>query len=264
MPEENPTTPTETPVIGGTILTLPCGYVRDGALYKEVEIIPMTGLTRKALAREDTRNNAAKVSDIIISHCLKRIGPFTSITSKVLADLVIGDRDFLILEIRRISMGDTITTNIVCGACKAKIDALFKISDLKVIRVYEGDEKPIIEEGNIIFRLNTKKFKAKCRFPKGSDQALIMPDATKNPVAASYGLYTACLLEWNDKKGPFETSLFESFPLDIIDEFEEEFMAIQPGPVMSQDASCPSCGASVDFTFRGSDFLFRVSKRGSS
>ncbi len=265
MSEESlsPTIP-ETPVIGGTILSLPCGYVRDGILYKEVEIVPMTGLTRKAIARDDTRNNATRVSDIIISHCLKRIGPFTSITSKVLADLVIGDRDFLILEIRRVSMGNAITTNLVCGECKAKIDASFKISDLKVIRVYEGDEKPVIEDGNIVFALDTTKFKARCRFPKGSDQALIMMDAAKNPVAASYGLYTACLLQWNDKKGPFETLFFESLPLDVIDEFEEKFMAVQPGPVMSQDASCPSCGASVDFTFRGSDFLFRVPKRGSS
>jgi hypothetical protein len=266
MSEENPTTSIpDTPVIAGTELKLPCGYFRDGKLHKDVEIVPMTGLTRKAIAREDTRNNPIKVTDIILSHCLKRIGPFTSITSRVLADLVIGDRDFLLLEIRRNSMGDGITTNIECGKCNAKVEALFKISDLEVIRAYEKEgEKPSDQDGNLTFWLDTNKFKALCRFPKGADQALIMPNATKNPIAASYGLYAACLLEWNDKKAPFDPTFFDTLSLDIIDEFEDKFMAIQPGPVMMQEASCPSCGASIDFTFRGSDFLFRVPKRGKS
>lgn len=265
MSEDNPATSTETPVVEGTLLKLPCGYFRDGELHKDVEVVPMTGLTRKAIAREDTRNNAIKVTDIILSHCIKRIGPHSIITAKVLNDLVIGDRDFLVLEIRRISMGDTITTHIECDKCNAKVEALFKISEVEVIRMFEDEEetsKPATQDGNLIFHLKGKGFQSTCRFPKGSDQALIMPNATKNPVAATYGLYTSCLLEWNDKKGPFAASFFESLSLDVIDEFEEGFMAIQPGPIMTQEASCPSCGASIDFTFKGSDFLFRVPKRG--
>jgi hypothetical protein len=262
MSEESPTTSApETPPINGTVVRLPCGYLRDGHLHRDAEIIPMTGLTRKAIAREDTRNNPIKVTDIILSHCLKRIGPHTSITSKLLGDLVIGDRDFLILEIRRVSMGDVITANVECDSCKAKVEVRFNLNEIEMVKM--GDEKDYpIQNGNLTMAVKGTRFEAVCRFPKGVDQELIMPGAAKNPVAASYGLYVACLLEWNGQKGPFEASFFESLPLSDIDEFEEDFMAHQPGPIMKQEASCPQCGASIDFTFRGSDFLFRAPKRG--
>jgi len=262
MPEDNPTTPApDAPPVNGIVVSLPCGYLRDGRVHREAEIVPMTGLTRKAIAREDVRNNPIKVTDVILSHCLKRVGDATSITSRLLGDLVIGDRDFLILEIRRVSMGEAIVANVECDSCKAKVEVTFHIKEIETIRL--GDPKDYPErDGSLTFAVRGDGFEAVSRFPKGADQALIMPGATKNPVAASYGLYAACLLEWNGKRGPFDTAFFESLPLSVLDVFEEEFMALQPGPVMKQDASCPSCWASIDFTFRGSDFLFRVPKRG--
>jgi hypothetical protein len=189
------------------------------------------------------------------------VGPYTSISSRLLGDLVLGDRDFLVLEVRRISMGDIINVTIECGACHAKVDVKFNIDEIEVIKLEKMEDYPE-RDGNITFKINKPKFTAICRFPKGSDQELIMPGAKKNPVAATYGLYTACLLEWNDKKGPFDSTYFDSLPINIIDEFEEEFMNIQPGPVMKQDATCPACNGSIDFSFKGSDFLFRVPKRG--
>lgn len=262
MPEENPTTPTsDTPPINGTVVRLPCGYLRDGDLHRDAEIVPMTGLTRKAIARDDIRNNPIKVTDIILSHCLKRVGPHTSISSRLLGDLIVGDRDFLILEIRRVSMGDTVMANVECDACKAKVEVKFKLDEIEIVKLGDQKDYPVVD-GNLTLRVKGTRFESVCRFPKGSDQDLIMAGVNKNPVAATYGLYVACLVEWNGKRGPFEGSFFENLPLSDIDEFEEEFMSHQPGPIMKQEASCPQCGASIDFTFRGSDFLFRVPKRG--
>jgi len=261
--EATPTSPTpegDGPFVEGEPVDLPCGYLRDGTVHKDARIVPMTGLTRKAIAKDSVRNNPIKVTDIILSHCLKTVGPH-AVTSRMLSELVIGDRDFLVLEIRRISMGDIINAGVECGECKAKVDVQFDIKELEVIRLGDPSDYPVID-GEMTYDLKGDGFTAKCRFPKGKDQELIMGMANKNPVAASYGLYLACLLEWNGKKGPFDSEFFEAFPVRTIDAFEDEFMTFQPGPVMKMDASCPACGSSIDFTFRGSDFLFRAPKRG--
>lgn len=253
----------EGPVIAGTVVNLPCGYLKEGKLHREAEIVPMTGLTRKAIGKETVRNNPIQVTDIILSHCLKRIGPFSFASARLLGDLIIGDRDFLLFEIRRISMGDTITANIECPNedCKAKVEVKFSINEIEMVKLGNEAEYPVVD-GNLTFKVRGTGFEAVCRFPRGSDQGLLLPNANKNPVAATYGLYTACLLEWNEKKGPFDSSFFDALPLSVIDEFEEGFMSIQPGPIMKQEAACPACRGAIDFTFKGSDFLFRAPKRG--
>jgi len=276
MPEEetptpeSPQLPTQPPpaaegaFVEGEAVTLPCGYLRDEKVHQDARIIPMTGLTRKAIAKDSVRNNPIKVTDIILSHCLKSIGPYV-VTSRVLAELVIGDRDFLILEIRKISMGTTITAGVTCETCDAKVDIKFNIDEIEVIRLVDplGESSKIkVEDGELVYPLSGKGFSSVCRFPKGKDQELIMQMAQKNPVAASYGLYVACLREWEGKKGPFEAAFFDELSLTKIDAFEDEFMAFQPGPIMKMEAPCPSCSSDIDFTFRGSDFLFRAPKRG--
>ena len=259
--EATPTTSEgDGPFVEGISVSLPCGYLRDGEVHRECRIVPMTGLTRKAIARDDVRNNPIKVTDIILSHCLKSVGPY-NVTSRMLSEMVIGDRDHLLLEIRKESMGPTITAGVSCGTCGAKVDVKFDIGEIEKIVIEDPSVMEVVN-GEMSYRLKGEGFNALCRFPKGKDQELIMQVANKNPIAASYGLYVACLLEWGDKKGPFEASFFEDLPLKVIDAFEDAFMSFQPGPIMKLEAPCPSCSADIDFTFRGSDFLFRAPKRG--
>jgi len=259
QPTPTPSADPDGPFIEGDPVTLPCGFFRDGKVHTDARIAAMTGLTRKAIAKDDVRNNPIRVTDVILSHCLKSVGPYTAI-NKILPDLVIGDRDHLILEIRRISMGDEVSAGVECGECKAKVDLKFNLDELEMVKLDPEDYSVV--DGEMTYRLNGKNFNALCRFPKGKDQGLVLQMANKNPVAASYGLYVACLLEWGDKKGPFETSFFEGLSVRVIDEFEDAFMSFQPGPIMKMDAPCPACSANIDFTFRGSDFLFRAPKRG--
>jgi hypothetical protein len=247
-----------------TVVELPAGIWHKGQAHRDVEITPMTGLTRKAIARKEARANPSKVTDIILGQCIKRIGPFTHINNKVLENLVLGDKDFLLLEIRRVSMGDTFKSNVTCASCKSDIEVTFHIDELEVIRANEGDYEVI--DGQRVFRVQNEKLKidAVLRYPIGSDQEALVGVSDRNPVEANFKLYAECMLQWAGEEGPFRSTFFERMPVMILDEFEDLFTKAQPGPVFEQSVGCPSCSANIEFTFEGSDFLFRPPKRGKT
>jgi hypothetical protein len=263
----------------GVSVTLPCGILKDKQIHRDAEIVPMTGLTRKSIAREEVRNNPIKTTDIILSHCLKRVGPVTAISPRFLSDMLIGDRDFLLLEIRRISMGDSIKSRVTCGECKNSIDITFKLDELETIHLKEGFEiveKIQLAEGMLempdgirVFRVDVpasaahKGVAAKFRYPNGGDQAIVIEHIRKNPIAANYKLYSACLVEWNGEVGPFRETFFDSEPVTLLDAFENKFNDALPGPILDQKVPCPVCQTPIEMSFQGSDFLFHLPRRGN-
>lgn len=261
MPEANPGTEAQA-VIPGKTITLPSGILRDGKVHREAEIIPMTGLTRKSIAREDVRTNASKVTDVILLQCVKKIGPVTAITNKLIGELLLGDRDALLLEIRRVSMGDIVTATVECDGCQNKIEVKFNLDEIVTTELKEGTFE--IKDGQRVFRVQNAalQINALFRFPKGEDQQAILPFLQKNPVDANFRLYALCLMEWNGKVGPFDGGFFERLPVSVLDAVDDQFSEVQPGPDLRQNVSCPVCTKDIEMTFQGSDFLFRLPKRG--
>lgn len=248
----------------GKTVQLPCGYLtKDGTIIREAEIVAMTGLTRKSIAREDIRSNSAKVTDVILLQCLKRIGSVALINNKIINELILGDRDFLLLEIRRLSLGDKITANTECGGCKKKLDVVFSVNDIPVTGLKDGSFE--IRDGVRVFRIQNEvpHVDAVLRFPRGEDQQVYLPTISKNPIEANFKLYAACMVEWDGKPGPFRPDFFERLPVNVLDVLDGGFSENQPGPDLRQNVSCPECAADIELTFEGSDFLFRPRKRGT-
>jgi hypothetical protein len=246
----------------GAVVELPGGLWHKGEIHRSAEIVPMTGMTRKAIARKEARANPSKITDTILRQCVKRIGPFEHINNNILDNLILGDRDFLMLEIRRISMGDTFKANVTCKSCNSDIEVTFHIDELEVIRTKDSDKEEL--EGKRVYHIEDEELRidAVMRYPVGKDQEILTSGMDRNPVDATFKLYAACMVRWNGDEGPFRSSLFEQMPVRVLDAFEDHFSMAQPGPVFEQSVNCPVCSAGINFTFEGSDFLFRPPKRG--
>jgi len=243
---------------GGIVVSLPCGVVKDGRIYRDAEIVTMGGHTRMSIARKGVREDFQKVSDIVLRQCLRRVGPFRMESAKAINRMTLGDRDFALMEIRRASMGDELRAIPTCVGCKKKIQVTFKFDEIEVIRLEQDDFE--IHDDQLCFRIESRDpvISALCRFPIGEDQPLVMPFVEQNPVEAQYRLQAACLIEHNGQKGPFDHHFFERLPTRELDEFARLFVAHKPGPVFEQKVTCPTpgCGADIEFTFESSDFLF--------
>jgi hypothetical protein len=250
----------------GVVVELPCGYYRDGVLHKHAEFVPMDGGVRKAISKKGVRDDFAKVTDIVLQQCVRRVGSYETTNPKTLGGVLLGDRDFLQMEIRRESMSDKLRAVVTCGACRKKIEVTFLLDEINVTRLEEGDFEIIDDALCFRIRSTDPKLDAICRYPVGTDQETIVEFLDRNPTDAMYRLYTSCLLEWNGKPGPFDPYFLDTQPVKLIDEFSRQFADKKPGPIFDQKVPCPNkdCGTDIEFTFEGSDFFFPLPTRGKT
>jgi len=245
-------------------ITLPCGLFHEDKLHKDAEIIPMTGKVRKLIARPEVRQNPAKVIDTLLSECLYSVGPITRIRRDVIDRLFLGDRDFLIMEIRKISLGKIVTAQLQCS-CGAKLAVAIDLEREVPIKTVESVKDLKIDENSITFVVENEELNinAVFRLPTGVDQHAIAPLYRKNPIAANYALYQLCLLEWNGKpKNELLPEFFDTLSLRVIDHIDEIFMENMPGPDMRVPVDCIECGNELMVSMESSDFLFRTQKTG--
>lgn len=248
----------------GIVVELPCGFVFEGKRHLYAEFVPMSGKVRRAISKKSVRDDFVKVSDIVLRMCVKRFGPVETTSAKTLQQATLGDRDYLLMEIRRESMSEELRAIVQCQSCRKQIQVTFHLDEIEVVKLKEGGFE--IHDGRLCFRIQSTEHRldALCQFPIGENQGLIVDYLDENPTDAQYRLYAACLLDFNGQKGPFDTYFFDELPVAQIDEFTRQFAAKKPGPVFEQKVSCPSagCGADIAFTFEGSDFFFPLPTRG--
>lgn len=250
-------------------LQLPCGLGPDkeGRIQREAEIAPMTGLVRKNIARPEIRSNFGKVVDAVLLPCLKRVGTIEKVDRRVLDKLLTGDRDFLLLEIRKLSLNEKVRATMKCGACNEKVDITFDLTKVPVRRLPDkGDGIEIVGTERVFtidwtFVDERASFTAKFRFPNGADQIEAAQLSTRNPVEANYKMYGRCLHEWNGQPATqVSPTLFDDLPLPILDQIDRAFRERMPGPDLDQPVTCALCGEDNRLDLSTSDFLFPAAR----
>jgi hypothetical protein len=115
------------------VFTLPCGYLdSEGVLHTEVLVNEITGREEDMLAGNKVPDQK-KMSQLITA-CVGRIGSITE-RSKIAAaipDMLIGDRIFLLLAIRRTSLGDNYPYADQCPSCKQESLMSINLGELEV------------------------------------------------------------------------------------------------------------------------------------
>ena len=251
------------PIAGVTVVELPCGYLLDGKLHTSAEIVPMTGMVRKMIARPETRQNPAKVIDTLLLQCVKSIGPVSRVKKDVTDRLFLADREFLVLAIRKASLGNTVTTNLQCESCNAKMTITVDLTREVPVKKLK-DVEHTIEDGLVVFSIqdDSKGIDVKFRLPIGEDQHALSSLYRKNPIEANYALYQRCIISWNGAPAnELDPRLFDTLPLPTIDFIDAAFMEAMPGPDMRVPIDCIECGREMILSMESSDFLFPLPKR---
>lgn len=176
------------------------GYTdENGTLHKTFTLREMNGADEEAVNRSDIKTNGAKVSTTLLARCVMSIGTITKKSvgnqkkwEDIIKSLFIGDRDIMLLELRRLSMGDEITINHVCpnSDCKAKLTTIVGIDELEITE-FDGvteiafelpkgftDKKGVLHRTGIMRR------------PNGLDGEILTPVAKNNLAKAETTLLT--------------------------------------------------------------------------
>lgn len=224
---------------------LPGGYwADDGALHRDARLRPMTGREEELLG--SGRGRPAELATQVLAACLVRLGSLEPVPADVVRRLLVGDRDVLLLHLRRATFGDLVRADLICPwpECGEEISLAFGLGDLPVpepparaavhtLRLSGAAASP--QAATVTFRL-----------PDGGDQEELSAWAAEDPAGAAAVLLRRCLLsvEPGAAGGAVEDGLAALTPRARA-EIEAEMERLAPQLDRTVQTRCAACGRTV-------------------
>jgi hypothetical protein len=218
-------------------VTLPGGYLDlEGQLHTAAEVRELNGADEEMLSRPEVMKSMARFTQLLLQRGVTRIGPYENPDNKILGSLLIGDRDMLLLAIRRATYGDVLEMQVQCPACSETLDVKHDLA--KDVPIKKMDN-PM--ERSFAFTLNNGE-EVKALLAVGSDQEAILVGNQSKSLAE---LNTLLLARCVSRSGGRPLGLDGARQMGIQDRRNllTEITGRQPGPQYSKiDLDCGSCG----------------------
>ena len=236
-------------------------YPVDSALHNAevVEIRPMTAREEDILTSRALLKKGTVITELIRSCLVDR-----SINSN---ELLTGDRNALMVAIRITGYGPEYNTEIECGECNTKMEHAFDLSSLPIKRL---EIEPVSMGSNLFeFVLPYSKKRVKFRFLVGRDEeeiAVMSEKQKKLGLNSESNVTTSLLHSIVSIEGIEDRSKIANFVKNMP---ARDSLALrnfikdnEPGIVMKQETTCPSCGHSEEVSMPlGVNFLWPSAAR---
>lgn len=225
-------------------LQLPGGvFDAGGVCHQIMHLRELTGADEELLCARQVDNGARQVSRFL-ARVIERIeGLDAPIDESLTGNMLIGDRDYLLLRLRQIEVGDHVHQIMRCPlpACGKKVDVDFLVSEINVARASKLAASYRVALGDA-------GESALVRLPTGNDQEVIAALALSNPAAANTRLFSRLILQWGDA-GALDEEQVRALPFKLRQQLVAFLERTAPGPDLYLDVQCPMCGAAMPYTF---------------
>jgi hypothetical protein len=241
----------DAPVIGfpaDDLVILPGGLVKDGVVIKNVKVKELTGEDEEALARASQSGTTFHFIDRLLRCGVVQIGD-EPVSSKdaLLKDLLVGDREQLLLGIRKATYGEEIDINKwPCIKCGNVVDLTMELDDIPQTKM----ENALTDTA---FDVQLSKGRtALVRLAKGADQVAMYEKENINRAEMETVLLSRCVVKVTLPNG--QEQIIAAFPslvrgMSIPDRHAilDELRAKQPGPKYDDvKYACDACGEEVN------------------
>lgn len=227
--------------LAGRRLLLPAGVLdAHGRVHREVRVRELTGADEEALFERATASGARRVN-AFLARAIESVPGLedTPIDEAFAAGLQLGDRDYLLLRLRQMDLGDAVHQVVRCPACGSKVDVDLLISELAVRRLEQPRASYEAQLGGSTLRL---------RLPDGEDQAAVEDLAMANPAAANTRLFARLVQDIDGRGAPTESEV-RAWPAALRAQLSAWLAAHLPGPDLFLDLGCPHCKAAMSYAF---------------
>ncbi len=231
---------------------LPTGFAVGNKWYRNAGIRPLNGTDEETMREIAQVLLPVKRITILLTRCLTNLGPKTAINFDDVYSLTVGDRDALLLLLRRLIYGDKIQSVLTCPivSCVKKMDLELTIGDILVPpnqNAREVYERAISENGTT--------YNVKFRLPTGADQVEAAKLAFHDPDAASNLMLLRCIQEV--KREDAKIRIKNNPPKVVAEALPKIMTELDPQAEILLDMTCPSCNQSFTANFDIGDYLFR-------
>ena len=221
--------------------TLPGGYVDEhGVTQRQVELSPVTGFEEEYLANVGPAVCSASVVTGLLARCIQRVGTLEPVTTSLVTDLLVGDRDFLMLKLREITCGNKLDAVLFCPdpECGKPMDVTLNLDD------FAPEMKPVSDR---LFTLElpadegeTGSFSIEFRLPTGADQETAAPWISGDEESAVCQLLARTITRVNDETAVDQETV-RALPPKVRIEIEERMEKLAPHVTIELETSCVEC-----------------------
>lgn len=243
------------------IFTFLAGYTdKDGVTHKTFTLREPNGKDEESVQRDQKVNPIKAVTTLLARVCTS-IGTLDRQSvggikewEGVIRNLYVGDVDYMLYQLRKISFGDEIEVSHKCPECKNKLETAIDMNELEVVpfkgsltipftlpRGYKDSDGEVHKEGMI-------------RLPKQIDRELLYPIMKKGNIAKVNTVMLTRLIEFNDGQYIDEdvVSHFMSRDRAYLDGIMEDNLF---GINTECEVTCPDCGNTFTVTLNVTNFI---------
>ncbi len=235
---------------GAVAITLPGGYWVDGERYRDAELRPVSGSDTDFLFEEGGQLLPALRTTALLVRCLQRLGPPGPVSVGAVRRLSIGDREALLLHLRRLTFGDRLQGEVECPApeCEERMDLDLHINDL-LLPPYDDCR----QQYETAIADNGSKYRLRFRVPTGADQeeAAILAHRSDH-LTATETLLRRCVLQMAGGHG----TRTEELPQAVTEHLPQTMSELDPQAEVVLSLSCPACGHDFLAPFDTATYLF--------
>jgi hypothetical protein len=231
---------------------LPGGLLGASGLSKEVTMREMTGQDEENIAHPSISQNGGKIITALLKGTVLTIGG-KPVDEETVRNLLIGDRDFLMVKLRQITIGDDYTTKVTCPRCQEKFDVKLNLDDLeikeltkptyefpfKLPRGYRDGEGKVHKDGLM-------------KLPTGVEQEFLA--SAQNKGTATTALLTRCCTKLGSLKA-IPQSVIRNLSFQDRNAMSKVIMENMPGPVLEGAHTCVRCTNSWTEPLQVADFF---------
>jgi len=212
----------------GVEVVIPGGFEQQGRWQRSVWLRPLCGRDEMFLCQEGRALAPAARTTALLARCLALQGGSAPAGADFCRSLSAGDREALLLHLRRITFGDSMACLLVCPACGEKLEVDLTVSDL-VLGPYEHEgQEHVATLGGLTVRF---------RLPAGADLEAALPVVRRDPAAAEREVLRRSMLSVTDEQG----SPVAEVPGAVFEELPALMAELDPQAEVALDARCPSC-----------------------
>lgn len=216
-------------------ITLPGGFWIDGERHQEVGLCPLTGRDLEQILEAGRSFSHAERATSVLARCITHLGPLNPVTSDNVRLLTVGDREALLLHLRRLTFGDRLDCVLNCpqDGCEEKMGLELAVSNLMLPPYQNAREtyEATISDGGKIYHV-------KFRLPTGCDQEKAARLVESDPQTAAEQLLQSCVLHVStDGDLPIE-----GVPSSVKEQLPHIIAELDPQAEISINITCTACG----------------------
>ncbi len=191
----------------------------------------------------------------VLARCVTQLAGRDCAGADAFRDLSMGDREALLLHVRRMTFGERIDCLLSCPACAERMDFQLDSKGL-IVSAAEPPQHQYDEE----FLLEGIRFRVKFRVPTGGDVETSVRSAGCVPDAAVRALVIRCV-EWvhrQTEQGEGDVAVpAAEWPASLVAQLSTRMAELDPQAEIKLQLECPMCGHEFAAFFDTSDFFFR-------